>query len=147
MPPVSHSDTPQPPSGCFLTPIRNRLYDCCKASAGVRDDVRTFHVAKVLHRRCGSRILRWKFFHFSVSSFKIQVSSFAVILVIWSFGQNRFRDVKIRHYNKYFIFIYSEQMTESENENDHFDLDQMTTIWRACSRSAKLMQAWLCPRS
>jgi len=44
-------------------------------------------------------------------------------LVIWSFGQNRFLVVKILHYNKYFIFIYSEQMTQSENENDHFDLD------------------------
>ena len=28
---------------------------------------------------------------------------------------------------KYFIFIYSEQNDTSENENDHFDLDQMTT--------------------
>ena len=58
----------------------------------------------------------------------------AVILVIWSFGQNRFQSVKIRHYIiNILIFIYSEQMTESENENDHFDLDQNDhAFWRAC---------------
>ena len=44
-------------------------------------------------------------------------------LVIWS---KSFLVVKIRHYNKYFIFIYSEQMTESkihfdQNDHDHFD--------------------------
>ena len=53
-----------------------------------------------------------------------KAGSLAVILVIWSFGHNRFQSVKIRHYIKYFIFIYSEQMTQSQNENDHFDLDQ-----------------------
>ena len=31
-------------------------------------------------------------------------------------------------YNKYFIFIYSEQMTQCENENDHFDLDHFDHI-------------------
>ena len=46
-----------------------------------------------------------------------------VILVIWSFGQNRFRDVKIPTIIINIIYYYSEQMTESENENDHFDLD------------------------
>jgi hypothetical protein len=29
---------------------------------------------------------------------------------------------------KYLIFIYSEQMTHSENENDHFDLDHLDHI-------------------
>ena len=29
---------------------------------------------------------------------------------------------------KYLIFIYSEQMTHSENENDHFDLDHFDHI-------------------
>ena len=57
-----------------------------------------------------------------------QVSVLAVILVIWSFGQNRFCIVKIRHYNKIFIFYYSEQMTESKNENDHFDLDHFDQV-------------------
>jgi hypothetical protein len=34
----------------------------------------------------------------------------AVILVIWSFGQNRFSIVKIRHYNiNIYIYYYSEQ--------------------------------------
>jgi hypothetical protein len=44
------------------------------------------------------------------SSFMFQVSSGAVILVIWSFGQNRFSIVKIRHYNiNIYIYYYSEQ--------------------------------------
>ena len=30
------------------------------------------------------------------------------------------------------IFIYSEQMTHSENENDHFDLDHLDHIWVMC---------------
>ena len=47
-------------------------------------------------------------------------------LVIWS---KSFLVVKIRHYNKYFIFIYSELMTESENENDHFDLDHFDHVF------------------
>ena len=46
----------------------------------------------------------------------------------WSFGQNRFRKCQNRHYNKYYIFIYSEQMTQSENENDHFDLDHFDRV-------------------
>ena len=47
-----------------------------------------------------------------------------VILVIWSFGQNRFLLVKISTIIiNIYIYYYSEQMTESENENDHFDLD------------------------
>ena len=43
--------------------------------------------------------------------------------VIWSFGQNDFELSKSSTIYKYLIFIYSEQMTHSENENDHFDLD------------------------
>jgi len=41
----------------------------------------------------------------------------------WSFVKINFKKCQNRHYNKYFIFIYSEQMTQSRNENDHFDLD------------------------
>ena len=38
-------------------------------------------------------------------------------------GQNRLGGVKNRHYNKYkYLYIVS-QMTASEIENDHFDLD------------------------
>ena len=90
-----------------------------------------YDAAKVRRDHCGSRILPQDFFkilfqvsrtHLDPEPWKTE-TTLAVILVIWSFGQNHFRDVKIRHYNKYFIFIYSEQMTESENENDHFDLD------------------------
>ena len=44
-------------------------------------------------------------------------------LVIWSFGQNDFELSKSSTIYKYLIFIYSKQMTHSENENDHFDLD------------------------
>ena len=33
---------------------------------------------------------------------------------------------------KYLIFIYSEQMTHSENENDHFDLDHLDHILAMC---------------
>ena len=56
-----------------------------------------------------------------------------VKVVIWSFGQNRFPLVKIRHYiiNILYLYIVS-QMTESENENDHFDLDhfdQMSSLY------------------
>jgi len=53
--------------------------------------------------------------------------------VIWSFGhlvKIVFANVKIRHYIKYFIFIYSEQNDKSENENDHFDLDHFDHILR-----------------
>ena len=46
-------------------------------------------------------------------------------LVIWS---KSIFEVSKRHYNKYYIFIYSEQMTQSENENDHFDLDHFDRI-------------------
>ena len=58
-------------------------------------------------------------------------------LVIWSFGQNRFS--KCQNPPLYInIFIYSEQMTESENENDqmtkwpndHFDtVSEMSFEW------------------
>ena len=33
---------------------------------------------------------------------------------------------------KYLIFIYSEQMTHSENENDHFDLDLKWELYGIC---------------
>ena len=85
-----------------------------------------FDDAKVLHCHCGSRIF---------SQFLMQhETTLCGHLVIWSFGQNRFQSVKIRHYIiNILIFIYSEQMTESENENDHFDLDQNDhAFWRAC---------------
>ena len=36
-------------------------------------------------------------------------------------------NVKNRHYNINILFIYSEQMTESDIENDQNDHDQMTT--------------------
>ena len=39
---------------------------------------------------------------------------------------------------KYLIFIYSEQMTHSENENDHFDLDHLDHILAMCP-AEKLM--------
>ena len=39
---------------------------------------------------------------------------------------------------KYLIFIYSEQMTHSENENDHFDLDHLDHIL-AMGPAEKLM--------
>ena len=48
--------------------------------------------------------------------------------VIWSFGQNDFELSKSSTIYKYLIFIYSEQMTHSENENDHFDLDHFDHI-------------------
>ena len=32
---------------------------------------------------------------------------------------------------KYLIFIYSEQMTHSENENDHFDLDHFDHVGKS----------------
>ena len=39
---------------------------------------------------------------------------------------------------KYLIFIYSEQVTHSENENDHFDLDHLDHILAMCP-AEKLM--------
>jgi hypothetical protein len=55
--------------------------------------------------------------------------AFAVILVIWSFGQNRFSSVKIRHYiiNILYLYIVS-QMTESENDFDQNDLDHFDRV-------------------
>ena len=41
-------------------------------------------------------------------------------LVIWS---KSFSACQNPHYNNKYIYYYSEQMTESKNENDHFDLD------------------------
>ena len=42
-------------------------------------------------------------------------------------GQNEKRQCQIRHYNINILFIYSEQMTESDIDFDQNDLDQMTT--------------------
>ena len=58
----------------------------------------------------------------------LAVSPTAVILVIWSLGQNDSELSKSSTIYKYLIFIYSEQMTHSENENDHFDLDHLDHI-------------------
>ena len=41
-------------------------------------------------------------------------------LVIWS---KSFSACQNPHYNNKYIYYYSEQMTESENENDLLDLD------------------------
>jgi len=46
-------------------------------------------------------------------------------LVIWSKSFSKCQNPPL--YNKY-LFIYSEQMTESKNENDHFDLDHFDQI-------------------
>ena len=62
----------------------------------------------------------------------------AVILVIRSFGQNDSELSKSSTIYKYLIFIYSEQMTHSENENDHFDLDHLDHILAMCP-AEKLM--------
>ena len=43
-------------------------------------------------------------------------------LVIWSKSFSKCQNPPL--YINILIFIYSEQMTESENENDHFDHDQ-----------------------
>ena len=50
--------------------------------------------------------------------------------VIWSrsFGQNRKRTVKIRHYNINILFIYSEQWPRFRNRKWPNDHDQMTTL-------------------
>ena len=68
----------------------------------------------------------------------LAVSPTAVILVIWSFGQNDSELSKSSTIYKYLIFIYSEQMTHSENENDHFDLDHLDHILAMCP-AEKLM--------
>ena len=44
--------------------------------------------------------------------------SVCVTCVIWSFGQNRKRMVKNRHYNINILFIYSEQNDQFKIEND-----------------------------
>ena len=62
----------------------------------------------------------------------LAVSPTAVILVIRSFGQNDSELSKSSTIYKYLIFIYSEQMTHSENENDHFDLDHLDHIFAMC---------------
>ena len=54
------------------------------------------------------------------------------------FGQNDFELSKSSTIYKYLIFIYSEQMTHSENENDHFDLDHLDHILAMCP-AEKLM--------
>ena len=61
----------------------------------------------------------------------LAASPTAVILVIWSFGQNDFELSKSSTIYKYLIFIYSEQMTHSENENDHFDLDHFDHVGKS----------------
>ena len=61
----------------------------------------------------------------------LAASPTAVILVIWSLGQNDFELSKSSTIYKYLIFIYSEQMTHSENENDHFDLDHFDHVGKS----------------
>ena len=61
----------------------------------------------------------------------LAVSPTAVILVIRSFGQNDSELSKSSTIYKYLIFIYSEQMTHSENENDHFDLDHFDHVGKS----------------
>ena len=53
-----------------------------------------------------------------------------------------FASVKIRHYNKYSIFIYSEQNDISENENDHFDHDHFDHV---CLHGRKLLKGKVFP--
>ena len=82
------------------------------------------YTAKVRQRHCGLRIkgqLFSNFFHFFF---------FAVILVIWSFGQNRFRVCKKCHYNNIYIYYYSELEVELKNHFDHFDLDHFDHMSR-----------------
>ena len=62
----------------------------------------------------------------------LAASPTAVILVIRSFGQNDSELSKSSTIYKYLIFIYSEQMTHSENGNDHFDLDHFDHILAMC---------------
>ena len=59
-------------------------------------------------------------------------------LVIWSFGQNRFQVSKSSTIYKIYLYIVSE-MTESENENDHFDLDHFDQILSASSDCYMMM--------
>ena len=61
----------------------------------------------------------------------LAASPTAVILVIRSFGQNDSELSKSSTIYKYLIFIYSEQMTHSENENDHFDLDHFDHVGKS----------------
>jgi len=61
----------------------------------------------------------------------LAASPSAVILVIRSFGQNDSELSKSSTIYKYLIFIYSEQMTHSENENDHFDLDHFDHVGKS----------------
>ena len=61
----------------------------------------------------------------------LAASPTAVILVIRSFGQNDSELSKSSTIYKYLIFIYSEQMTHSENENDHFDLDHFDLVGKS----------------
>ena len=46
----------------------------------------------------------------------------------WSRSKSRKQTVKNRHYNINILFIYSEQMTESEIENDQNDLDHFDYV-------------------
>jgi hypothetical protein len=69
----------------------------------VGEDSSSNSAAKLQHRHCGFRMFGHffsKYFYFFVGTKN------AVILVIWSFGQNRFCVVKIRHYKYKYIFIF-----------------------------------------
>ncbi len=52
----------------------------------------------------------------------------AVILVMVILVKIVFTLVKILHYNKYLYLYIVSQMTESEIENDHFDLDHFDHV-------------------
>ena len=71
--------------------------------------------AKVQHRHCGLRILCWLFLHR------------AVILGHGHLSKSKTDCQNPPLYNKYFIFIYSEQWPRSRNRKWPNDLDQMTT--------------------
>ena len=51
-----------------------------------------------------------------------------VMMVIGHLVKIDFRSVKTDTIIKYIYLYYSEQMTQSENENDHFDLDHFDRV-------------------
>ena len=95
--------------------------ELCRAAASNRAVIIN-HSAKIQHQYCGFRMLG-RFF-----SVFFQGTKHVVILVIWSFGQNRFLVVKIRTINiNIYIYLIVSKNRVSEIDFDHFDLDHLTT--------------------
>ena len=69
-----------------------------------------------------------------------------VILVMVILVKIVFTLVKILHYNKYLYLYIVSQMTESEIENDHFDLDHFDHVdqWAliVLQESKKCKEIW-----